>query len=186
MHRVTGRPTIPGMLAPSAGRALAVLLASVAAGGVLAACGTDEEAAYVDGWDAVCRDVGESLSDFRTAASSAATVSPDGGDAAVAAGPAPSAVTSDLGAASASLRADLQDAVAPTRELRPPLRWRTWHGEELRRLQVRLRTVEAGARRLRAGDPDALPLLAIGGVGPSSVRAPASLRDRTPECTALR
>jgi hypothetical protein len=164
---------------------LAVLLAVAAAAG-LTACGTDETTAYADGWDGVCEDVGSALGTFRTAVSTAATTSPDAGDDAVAGGPDPAAVTTDLLAPAVSLEKELQVARRTATELRPPDRWAAWHRAEAAQLVVRLRTVDAGVRRLREGDADALPLLAVGGFGPSSVHAPAGLRDRTPECTALR
>lgn len=183
---MTPVPTILRMPAPAVRRTALALLVALAAGGGLVACGPDDETAYADGWDDICRDVGEALSTFRTAAASAATVSPDGGDDAVAAGPSSAAVRTDLGRAAASLQRDLTDVVGAARELDPPVRWSAWHTAELPRLDARLRTVDGAVRRLQAGDPDALPLLAIGGVGPASVRAPAALRDRTPECSTLR
>ena len=85
-----------------------------------------------------------------------------------------------------SLRRDLTASVDAARELDPPARWADWHRAELPRLDARLRTVDGAVRRLGSGDADALPLLAIGGVGPASVRAPEALRDRTPECSTLR
>ena len=183
---MTRLPTILRMPASAVRRTALALLVGVAVGGGLSACGTDDETAYADGWDGVCSQVGEALSTFRTAAASAATVSPDGGDAAVADGPTPAAVRTDLGRAAASLRRDLTALVGEARELDPPERWADWHAAELPRLDARLGTVDGAVRRLQAGDADALPLLAIGGVGPASVRAPEALRDRTPACTTLR
>lgn len=185
MSRVPTIPRMPGPLALPARRALAVALAAAAVGG-LAACGTDERTAYADGWDGICGDVGGAASTFRTAVSSASTDSPDPGDAAVAAGPVAGQVTADLrkpAAAYAKALGALRDEAAA---LDPPDRWAAWHAGELRELDVRLRIVGDGVTRLGRGDADALPLLAVGSIGPSSVRAPADLRDRTPECTALR
>lgn len=186
MTRVPTMPGMPGRLLRPSRRRIAVLLTVAACTGGLVACGTDTETAYVDGWDEICRDVGSDVSAFRTAVSSAATDSPDAGDEAVAQGPSPQAVTADLLAPAVALRGDLGDRVDAVRALEPPERWAAWHARELRELSARLRSVDGGVARLRRGDADALPLMAVGSIGPSSVRAPAGLRDRTPECTVLR
>lgn len=186
---MTGVPTMPGMPGrPSrpSRRRIGVVLAVLACGGGLAACGSDAETTYVDGWDEACSDVGDAVSAFRTAVSSAATDSPDAGDAQAVRGPSPAAVRGDLLEPAVDLRRDLAAVAGEVRALTPPERWAAWHGREVQRLTLRLRTVDRGVARLRAGDPDALPLLAVGSIGPSSVRAPAGLRDRTPECTVLR
>lgn len=176
-------PRRPALIAR---RTLAVALAAAAAAGGLTACGTDERTAYADGWDEACRDVGGALSTFRTAVSSAATDSPDAGDTAVADGTAAAAVIADLRRPAAALAKDLAAVHDDVSELDPPEDWAAWHAGEVRRLAVRLRTVDAGVARLGRGDADATVLLAIGNVGPSAVEAPAGLRDRTPECTTLR
>jgi hypothetical protein len=184
---VSAVPTMPGM--PGRPRPLlrgtATALAVLALGAGLGACGTDAETTYADGWDGVCGDVGDALRTFRTAVSSAATVSPDDGDAAAAAGPTPAAVRSDLLEPAQALRTALAEQGQAAGRLDPPARWARWHAAELRRIAVRGRAIDVAVRRLGRGDADA-PLLAVGGVGPSSVRAPADLRDRTPECTTLR
>lgn len=167
-------------------RTLAVVLVGAAATGGLSACGTDERVAYADGWDEVCRGVGGALSTFRTAVSSAATDSPDAGDDAVADGADPAAVAAELGKPAVALAKELAALQDDVDALDPPEDWAAWHAAEVRRLAVRLRTVDAGVARLGRGDAEATALLAIGGVGPSDVRAPAKLRDRTPECTTLR
>lgn len=177
---------MPRRPAPPARRALVVVLAVAAAAGGLSACGTDERTAYAEGWDEVCRGVGGALSTFRTSVSSAATDSPDTGDDAVTGGPADAGVTADLAEPAAALAKDLSALPEDVAALDPPEEWATWHAAEVRRLAVRLRTVDAGVARLGRGDAGATPLLAIGGVGPSAVQAPAKLRDRTPECTSLR
>jgi hypothetical protein len=176
-------PDRPALLAR---RTLALALVAAAGAGGLSACGTDERTAYADGWDAVCRDVGGALSTFRTAVSSAATDSPDAGDAAVVGGTAAAGVTADLRRPAAALAEDLAAVRDDVDALDPPEEWAAWHAAEVRRLAVRLRTVDAGVARLGRGDAGATVLLAIGSVGPSAVEAPATLRDRTPECTTLR
>lgn len=179
-------PGMPGRPPAPPRRRIAVLLAAVACAGGLGACGSDPETTYAEGWDDVCRGIGAAVSDFRTAVSSAATVSPDPGDEQVARGPAATAVINDLAAPAEALQEDLAAQVGEARVLQPPERWVAWHGREMRELDVRLRSVRSGVQRLRRGDPDALPLLAVGSIGPAAVRAPAALRDRTPECTTLR
>ncbi|MDO9407509.1 hypothetical protein [Patulibacter sp.] len=177
---MSGRPSRPSL------RRIGVVLAVLACSGGLVACGSDAETTYADGWDNACGDVGDAVSAFRTAVSSAATDSPDAGDAQAVRGPSSAAVRADLLAPAVALRRDLAEVAGEVRALDPPERWATWHGRELQQLAVRLRSVDAGVARLRRGDPDALPLLAVGSIGPASVRAPDSLRARTPECTVLR
>lgn len=165
-------------------RALLALGLVAALGAV--GCGADPDQEYADGWNGVCRDVASAMSGFRTDVSSAATTSPDAGDAAVASGLRSAAVVDDLAVPARklarALRAPLRDAEA----LDPPARWRAWHATATRDLAARERTVADGVRRLQTGDAEALPLLALGGVGPASTRAPAALRDRTPDCTVQR
>lgn len=182
-------PTIPGVpsrTARPARRALAVLLTAAAVASGLSACGADERTAYAEGWDEVCRGVGGALSDFRTAVSSAATDSPDSGDEAVMRTTVAAEVAADLARPSAALVEELAALREDVGALDPPDEWATWHAGEVRRLAVRLRTVDEGAARLARGDAGGTVLLAIGGVGPSDVQAPAGLRDRTPDCTTLR
>jgi hypothetical protein len=176
-----GRPS-----RPHARRIGALAALVLACGGGLAACGQDAETTYADGWDDVCRAVGGAMGDFRTAVSSAAVESPDAGDAQVARGATPAAVTGDLLKPARALQEDLAEQARAARALDPPPEWAAWHARELRELAVRLRSVDDGVRRIGRGDADALPLLAVGSIGPASVRAPAALRDRTPECTVLR
>jgi hypothetical protein len=171
------RPLLRGIAAP---------LAVLALGAGLGACGSDAETTYATGWDDVCGDVGGAMRTFRTAVSSAATVSPDRGDAAAVAGPTPAAVRGDLLEPARALRERLGEVSQAAARLDPPARWSAWHAAELRRLAVRARSVDSGVRRLARGDADALPLLSIGGIGPSAARAPSDLRDRTPDCTVLR
>jgi hypothetical protein len=166
---------------PRAVLALGLVAALAAAG-----CGADPEQEYAEGWNGVCRDVASALSAFRTDVSSAATTSPDAGDQAVATGLRTEAVVADLAVPARkltrALRAPLRDAEA----LKPPAVWRTWHATAIRDLAARERTVADGVRRLQSGDAEALPLLALGGVGPAATSAPAALRDQTPDCTVQR
>ncbi len=161
-------------------------LAVLATGTGLAACGSDQESTYADGWDSVCRGVGGALSTFRTDASTAATTSPDAGDAEVIAGTRAASVSADLLAPAKALQTALDRQFDAARRLDPPSRWAAWHATELRTIAARRSAVADGVRRLQGGDPDALPLLAVGSVGPSAVDAPADLRDKTPDCTVLR
>ncbi|MEV4422432.1 hypothetical protein AB0L40_21020 [Patulibacter sp. NPDC049589] len=178
---------MPGRQSRLPRRRIVVALAVAAvAGGGLAGCGTDETTAYADGWDGVCKGVGGALSTFRTEVSSAATTSPDAGDASVAAGPSAAAVTADLAAPARELQASLAEQADAAGKLDAPSRWATWNAGAIRQLAVRLKVVDDGVRRLQQGDADALALLAVGSVGPSSTAAPAKLRDKTPGCTALR
>jgi hypothetical protein len=170
---------------PLPSRAL-LALGLVAALGA-AGCGAgDPRDDYAERWDGICRDVASATAAFRTAASTAATTSPDAGDATVASGLRPADVASDLAVPARKLARALAGPLDRAADLEPPDEWRTWHARELRRLAARERSLAAGVTRLQAGDPDALPLLAVGGVGPASTQAPAALRDRTPDCTIQR
>jgi hypothetical protein len=163
-----------------------VTLVVLAACTGLTACGSDQESTYADGWDSVCRGVGGALSTFRTDASTAATSSPDAGDAEVLAGTRAAAVSADLIAPAKALQAALERQFDSARRLDPPKDWASWHATELRTLAARRSAVADGVRRLQGGDPDALPLLAVGSVGPADVDAPEDLRNKTPDCTVMR
>lgn len=181
-------PTMPGVHGrprPQL-RGIAATLAVVALGAGVGACGTDAEATYAADWDEVCVGVGDALREFRTAVSSAATVSPDGGDAAAIAGPSPEAVRDDLLEPARALRTAMAEQFAAAGRLKAPARWSTWQATEVRELARRARSIDTAVGRLARGDADALPLLSIGGVGPASAGAPSALRDQTPECTTMR
>lgn len=167
-------------------RGFAAVLATVTLGAGLGACGSDAETTYASDWDEVCTGVGDALREFRTAVSSAAAVSPDAGDAAAIAGPAPEAVRDHLLEPAEALRTTLAEQFAAAGRLEAPPRWSTWQASEVRELARRSRSLDAAVRRLARGDAEALPLLSVGGVGPSSARAPSDLRDRTPACTTMR
>lgn len=149
-------------------------------------CGTTAEEDYAEGWNGVCRDVASAMSAFRTDVSTAATTSPDAGDAAVASGLRPDAVVDDIAVPARKLTRALRAPLRDAERLDPPAAWRTWHARATRDLAARERAVADGVRRLQAGDAEALPLLALGGVGPASTSAPAALRDQTPDCTVQR
>lgn len=169
---------------PFRGLAAGLAVLTLAAG--LGGCGTDAETTYASDWDDVCTGVGDALRTFRTAVSSAATVSTDGGDAAAIAGPTPEAVRGDLLEPAQALRTAMATQFAAAGRLEAPARWKAWQAAEVRDLARRARSIDTAVERLGRGDADALPLLSVGGVGPASARAPADLRDRTPECTTMR
>ncbi|WP_210491947.1 hypothetical protein [Patulibacter sp. SYSU D01012] len=163
------------------GVALLVLAALGAAG-----CGTDPRDDYAAGWDAICADVGAATATFRADVSAAAKTSADAGDATVARGLRPDAVAGDLATPARKLDRALRSTVDAARALDAPEEWASWHAGAVQRLTVRVRAVDDAVQRLQGGDPDALAGTAVGSVGPADVRAPAGLRDRTPECTVLR
>ena len=175
-----------GMLRRSSPAARGGLVLLLAAALGAAGCGTDAREDYAAGWDAICSDVGQATATFRADVSSAATTSADAGDATVAAGLRPAAVAADLATPARKLDRALRGTVTAARELQATSEWAAWHAGAVRTLAVRVRAVDAAVAALQDGDPDDLADTAIGSVGPADVRAPAGLRDRTPECTVLR
>jgi hypothetical protein len=160
---------------------LALGLVAVAAGLGVSGRGQDAGQRYATGWNAVCRDVSGAMSTFRTAVSSAVEVDHDATERATPA----EAIRSHVATPARVLDVAVTRAFSNAADLEPTEAWRAWHASELGRLAARRSVLELGVQRLEVGDTQALPLLAIGAVGPASVRAPAALRDRTPECTTL-
>jgi hypothetical protein len=156
-----------------------------AAGLGLSGCGSSASDDYAAGWNGICRDVGGAYKTFRSDVSTAAGQSPDAGDATVSAGLSRTAVAADLAKPTRKLERALQAPLARAAALHPPAEWSAWHAGAVRALAAQDRVITAGGQRLQAGDPDAIDAIALGGIGPASVSAPAALRDLTPDCTAL-
>ncbi|MGE4426299.1 MAG: hypothetical protein AB7G37_07600 [Solirubrobacteraceae bacterium] len=159
---------------------VSVLLALTAVG-----CGAEDDG-YTGEWDAICDDVAGAFGQFRTDVATSAGTPPDESDTAAARPVSRATVRDELGPAVETLHEALEDPWARVEQLRPPERWAVWHTSTIRRLEAHRRILDAGVRRVAAGDPGALALLALGGFGPAADDAPQALREVTPACARMR
>lgn len=149
-------------------------------------CGGDGSDDYAGTWNDACRDLSSAYKEFQTAIATAADSSPDAGDAAARAPLPASVVAAELRKPAQALRKALDGPLSRVRAADPPQRYAAWHRRALGRIAAQTAVLDDGVARLGRGDGDALAQLALGAFGPAAADAPASLRDATPDCTALR